>query len=289
MSLSKKIQQITLRSPSEEGTIGYYPSFLIDPCIIPLQEFNESKIEAYGRYQNVILTSSSRLPYGHYARLIIAHLTTQIIRYPERPSYVIAHSVSDLFKQVTGQEKISGGTYNNFLTSFERVFDTTFTLIPTEKSKEKIRRRGFFAEADNLINDKHSVGQYNKKYKKLLFIPSGSFKSLISNDKKIILVDLRFLQLAREKNVVFIHDLYIYLIHRCYKRKKTVFIPWETLHKDVFQYLDDLTPSRFKIRFIRALDFILTCHPNITVNIDDNHNGIHISPHSNLLREKWTK
>lgn len=286
MLLSKEIQTIIEKCPHTEKTVGFYPSFLIDPCIVPLEVSKSSKKEEYGRYHTVILTSASSLPHGHYARLIIAYLTTQIVRNPERPSYIIAHSVSDLFKQVTGQPQISGGTYANFLTTLERTFDTTFTVIPTKRSRDEMKRRGFFAETDNLIKDKYSVGQYNTKYKEVLYMPSNSFKSLIIDNESYIPIDLRFLKIARKKDIVLIHDLYIYLIRRSYKRKKSIFVPWKVLHKYIFPYLESLTPSRFKLRFIRALDFILYCHPNARVVIDKENNGIHIWPSSALLRSK---
>lgn len=63
-------------------------------------------------------------------------------------------------------------------------------------------------------------------------------------------------------------------------------MPWKVLHKDTFPYLEALTPRRFKLRFIRALDFILHCHPNARVVIDKENNGIHIWPSSTLLRAK---
>lgn len=220
MYLSKEIQQIIKSCPYKEKTIGFYPSFLIDPCIIPLEASKSPKKEAYSRYHTVVLTSASSLPHGHYARLIIAYLTTEIVRSPARRSYIIAHSVSDLFKQITGQQQISGGTCTNFLNALERTFSTTFTVIPTKNSRDTMRRRGFFAEADNLIKDKYSVGRYNTKYKEVLYIPPSSFKSLIIDNESYIPIDLRFLKIARKKDIVLIHDLYIYLIRRSYKKRR---------------------------------------------------------------------
>ena len=88
-----------------------------------------------------------------------------------------------------------------------------------------MRRRGFFAEADNLINDEYGIGYFNAKYKQVLYTPSNSFKALIADDKSIIPIDLRFLQLARAKDIVLAHDLYLYLIRRGYGREKIVFVP----------------------------------------------------------------
>lgn len=279
--LSQQIQKLINESPYDAGTVGSYPSFLIDPCILPLKDLQQCKAEGYGKYRSITLNSARPLPHGHYARLIIAHLTTEICKRPERPSLVVASSVSDFFKQVTGQSKISMGTYNNFLLSLKRTFDTTFTVTPTKKSDDNKRRRGFFADADNM-----SVGQYNAKYKKVLYSPSCTFKKLIADNSSIVPVDLRFLQLARSKDIVLAHDLYIYLVRRGYNKKSTSFVPWKTLHEDVFPNLDSLSPSRFKRRFMRALDFILRCHPHARIYTDKRDNGILISPNNNMLRKQ---
>ena len=284
MALSHNSIEIITKCPIEERTIGSYPAFLIDPCILPLKKLEICTVEGFGKYKTVMLSSPQILPHGHYARLIIAHLTTQISRRPELPSYVIAKSVSDLSQQVTGQDSISGGTYANFLLSLERVFDTTFTVVPTNKSKDKMRRRGFFAEADNLLNNEYGIGHFNAKYKQVLYTPSSSFKALIADDKSIIPIDLRFLQLARAKDIVLAHDLYLYLIRRGYGRERVGFVPWVTLHKDVFPYLEGLALSRFKRRFLHALDFILDCHPRSGISVDKKGQGIVIPPNNYLLR-----
>ncbi len=284
MALSHNNIDIIKKCPIEERTIGSYPAFLIDPCILPLKKLEICTVEGFGKYKTVTLSSPQILPHGHYARLIIAHLTTQISRRPELPSYVIAKSVSDLFQQITGQDSISGGTYANFLTSLERVFDTTFTVVPTNKSKDKMRRRGFFAEADNLLNSEYGIGHFNAKYKQVLYTPSSSFKALIADDKSIIPIDLRFLQLARAKDIVLAQDLYLYLIRRGYGRERVGFVPWVTLHKDVFPYLGGLALSRFKRRFLHALDFILDCHPRAGISVDKKGKGIVIPPNNYLLR-----
>lgn len=281
--LQKNIEIITKR-PIEERIIGSYPSFLIDPCILPLKNHEACIVKGFGKYKTVMLSSPKILPHGHYARLIIAHLTTQITRRPELPSYIIASSVSDLFQQITGQNSISGGTYANFLRSLERVFDTTFTVVPTNKSKDKMRRRGFFAEADNLLNNECVFGHFNAKYKQVLYTPSTSFKELIADDKNIIPIDLRFLQLARAKDIVLAHDLYLYLIRRGYRREKISFIPWMTLHNDIFPYLKELALSRFKRRFWHALNFIIDYHPSSGIRADSY--GLVIPPNNHLLRGK---
>lgn len=285
MSTANQIEEIIKYCPYEMKTVGFYPAFLIDPCILPLKETELSEVKSFGKYATVILKSSKPLPHGHYARLIIAYLTTEIVRRPELPSHVIANSVSDLFKQVTGQKEISGGTYANFMLALERVFDITFTIEPTEKSKDKLRRRGFFAEADNLLGD-HHLGNYNAKYKEVLYTPSNSFKTLVAYRKSIISIDLRFLKLARSRDIVLAHDLYIYLVRRGYEKGGVSFVPWATLHKDIFSYLKKLELSRFKRRFTRALDLILTCHPNAGVSIASSDLGILIAPSNNFLRGK---
>ena len=284
MALSHNNIEIITKCPIEERTIGLYPAFLIDPCILPLKKLEKCNVEGFGKYKAVMLSSPQILPHGHYARLIIAHLTTQVSRRPELPSYVIAKSVSDLFKQITGQDCISGGTYANFLLSLERVFDTTFTVVSTNNSEDKTRRRGFFAEADNVITNDYDVGQFNAKYKQILYTPSNSFKALIADDKSIIPIDLRFLQLARAKDIVLAHDLYLFLIRRGYGRKRVGFVPWVTLHKDIFPYFKRFDLSRFKRRFLHALDFILDCHPHSGIHVDKEDKGIVIPPNNYLLR-----
>lgn len=284
MSLKDKTTEIVTTCPYKVGAVGSYPAFLIDPCVLPLKETRLTEVTGYGKYSTVILKSIRPLPHGHYARLIIAYLTTELLRRPERPSHVIANSVSDLFKKVTGQEEISGGTYANFMIALERVFDISFTIEPTKKSTEQFRKRGFFADNDNLTGDYHRLGQYSAKYKKVLYTPSSSFKALVAEDNAIIPIDLRFLQLVRNKDIILANDLYIYLVRRGYEKSSISFIPWKTLHKDIFQNLESLSPSRFKRRFIRALNFILTCHPHAAVSVDESDKGIYIPPSSNLLR-----
>ena len=137
---------------------------------------------------------------------------------------------------------------------------------------------------DNLTGDYHRLGQYSEKYKKVLYTPSSSFKALVAEDNAIISIDLRFIQLVRNKDIILAHDLYIYLVRRGYEKTTTSFVPWKTLHKDIFQNLEALSPSRFKRRFIRALNFILTCHPHAAISIDERDRGIYIPPSSNLLR-----
>lgn len=135
-----------------------------------------------------------------------------------------------------------------------------------------------------MINSESSIGQFNQKYKKVVYTPSESFKKMIVDNENIISIDLRFLQIARMKNIALVHDLYIYLIQRSYKRSRDPFVPWSILHKEVFPYLSELCESRFKVRFIRALEFILVCHPQFSVRIDNKNSGIHISRHHGLLR-----
>lgn len=284
MALSHSNIEIITKCPVEERTIGSYPAFLIDPCILPLKKLEQSTVKGFGKYKTVMLSSPQILPHGHYARLIIAYLTTQIIRRPELPSYVIAKSVSDLFQQITGQDSISGGTYANFLLSLERVFDTTFAVVSTNNSEDKTRRRGFFAEADNLLTNEYDVGQFNAKYKQVLYPPSSSFKALIADDKSIIPIDLRFLQLARAKDIVLAHDLYLFLIRRGYGRERVAFVPWGTLHKDIFPHFKRFALSRFKRRFLHALDFILDCHPHSGIRVDKKNKGLVIPPSNYLLR-----
>ena len=148
-----------------------------------------------------------------------------------------------------------------------------------------MRRRGFFAEADNLLGD-HHLGNYNAKYKEVLYTPSNSFKTLVAYQKSIISIDLRFLKLARSKDIVLAHDLYIYLVHRGYEKGGVSFVTWVTLHKDIFPYLKMLELSILKRRFTRALDLILTCRPNAGVSIASSDLGILIAPSNNFLRVK---
>jgi len=286
MTFEIQRKDIIDKCPYKERSVGYYPAFLIDPCILPLENLSACKAEGYGKYQTIMLSSPQPLPHGHYARLIIAYLTTQICRRPELPSHTIAHSVSELFKIVTGQNQISGGTYAHFLNALERVFDTTFEVVSTNKSKDKMQRGGFFAEADNSLDCENGIGHFNAKYKQVTYTPSNSFRALITDDKSVIPVDLRFLQLARRKNIVLVHDLYIYLVRRCYGENRVRFVPWKTLHNDIFPYVNKLSFSRFKRRFIRALDFINFCHPHAKIIVDQNDKGLIISSNSNLLRGK---
>jgi hypothetical protein len=94
MAFTLNSKEISTNCPIEERTFGSYPAFLIDPCILPLKKLEQSTIKGFGKYKTVMLSSPQILPHGHYARLIIAHLTTQVSRRPELPSYVIAKSVS---------------------------------------------------------------------------------------------------------------------------------------------------------------------------------------------------
>jgi len=286
MALSYKLEEIIRKNPYEEQAIGLYPAFLIDPCTLPLKELGASKAEGFGKYNTVTLSNPQTLPYGHYSRLIIAYLTTQIIKRPERPSYIIANSVRDLFQQVTGQNNISGGTSSNLLNALERVIYTTFKVTPTNKSHDIMQKNGLLAETDNLITDEFEIGHINIKNKKIFYTPSSSFKALVTNRKSIIPIDLRVLQLARAKNIILAQDLYMYLVRRSYGIDKSAFISWVTLHRDIFPYLEELTMSRFKRQFVRALNFIVDCHPQSGISLDKKGKGIVIPPNKYLLRER---
>lgn len=139
MDLNEQIRKLITECPYKMKTVGAYPSFLIDPCILPLEETKKVPITGYGRYRKVSLNSLQLLPHGHYARLIIAYLTTRVLSRPDLPCLEVATSVSHLFKVVTGQT-ISGGTYTNFLKNLERVLETTFTVEPTKISKKSTEK-----------------------------------------------------------------------------------------------------------------------------------------------------
>lgn len=248
--------------------VSAYPVFLINPCILPLKEIETSKIIGFGKYNKVTLKSPNHLPHAHYSRLIIANLTTHIHERPERSYYLIASSISDFFKKVTGQNVISGGTYKNFIRALDEVFDTTFKIEPNGQC--------VISQSGSLIFDDFNIGDYHVKDREVIYTPSINFKELAACVNSVVPIDISFLQFVRSKDVVLAHDLYIYLVLLGLKKDELFFIPWKDLHKYIFIHLRELNLSRFKRRFFRALDLIVTYHQTANISVNCSELGVHI-------------
>ncbi|WP_345863029.1 replication protein RepA [Shewanella algae] len=284
MLSKEQIKSFIREKPEMSKSVGFYPAFLIDPCCLPLESTDKDEEEVFGNYQHVTIKSAKSLPHGHYARLIIAYLTTEIIKRPELPSYIIGNSASDLFKRVTGQSKVSGGTFYNFMECFQRVLGIEFIIKPTHKSNTKIEIIGSFSDFSIIVGNDTEKVQHYENYKKILFTPSKEFKKLLIEYRRFISIDMRFLRLSRNKKIALADDLYIYLVRRGYMKKRTSFIRLNVLQKDIFPYLKHLTPSRFKSRLENALDFIKDCHPDMKSKLSEDGGFLEVYPNCNLLR-----
>ena len=257
------IEQIGTTPAIADNKVVMYPTDFTDPCILPLEPTTQKEITYSNQFSQVTLYSPEGLPHGHYARLLIAFLTT-IVR-NQRPGEVkVARSISDLFSACTG--KRMGGDNQK---AFELVLEKVFTLCIHRREYIKSTEDEFDIRKSALISDYCCIRKNNGKMTDILFEPSESFRNLVK-EKGAHPIDLRALQFFRVNDRKLAHDLYIFLSRKSvYLTTPSKLLTWQAL-KSVFPNAICSKDFFFKKKIREAVALIEVAYTKLNIQIIEN-------------------
>jgi len=198
------------------------------------------------------------LPYGSYPRLILAWMTTEVVR---TGSAVIemGENVSDFLRkldvQATGGQT---GALTAVRSQLYRLLNTTIRVVPANAPPKNFKNIQISVEGDTggeLWWKKRSEAQTH------LWLPhfqlSEDFFKLLSNNNGVP-IDMRaFRKLAQSPMAMDIYSFATYRLHAV-DEQKGVFIPWKTLEA---QMGGDSTTAKFVENFKRALRQVKIVYP----------------------------
>lgn len=198
------------------------------------------------------------LPYGSYPRLILAWMTTEVVRNGS-PVIGMGENVSDFLRKLDVQT--TGGT-NGALTAVRnqlyRLLNTTIRVVPANAPPKNFKNIQISVEGDTggeLWWKKRSEAQTN------LWLPhfqlSEDFFKLLSNNNGVP-IDMRaFRKLAQSPMAMDIYTFATYRLHAV-DEQKGAFISWKTLEA---QMGGGSSTAKFVENFKRALKQVKIVYP----------------------------
>jgi len=244
------------------GALGFMPRLLV-LTTLPHRRPESHRFERVNGRHTLRLSAPRRigLPYGSYARLLLAYLTTQAIRTKNREVQLGA-TPNDLARKL-GLSVISGprgtATRLNFqlrrLLSTQFIWQTSLGLAPRSSGSAQVA-------ADSCPRPLRQLLPRRPAWRSHIVLSQDFFNEIT---RSAIPMDLRAIrQLQRSPLAI---DLYVWLTYRMSYLKKQTVVPWQGLQA---QFGADYSrPRDFRRRVLRHLEFVVRVYPTVRLGSTD--------------------
>ena len=264
---------IEARDAYEAGRLGYYARILAQATM----PHKATKDIAHVRKNGGITLSMTGdpavgLPYGSVPRLLLAWLSTEVVKKKDR-EIPLGNSLTDFMRKVgiiQANEIPTGGKTGNLgrvKTQADRLFNATVNF--SYDSKDLSARKGFRLSSETVT----FWGAKNPDQKSLWqsrVVLSQEFFDEVTDSP--IPVDLDTLRALRRSPLSL--DLYIWLTYRMSYLKKPTEIPWGALQ---LQFGSDYKRTRaFKGKVVKELKKVEVLYPEL--RLEDSEKGLILRP-----------
>jgi len=251
--------------------VGFMPRVLV-LTTLPHRLPESHRFERVNGRHTLRMTAPRRvgLPYGSYPRLILAYLTTEVVR-TKSPEIHLGVTPNDLARKL-GLSTISGsrGTARRLENQLRRLlcmrldWQTTVRLHPTNSGSAFVTAGGAL-----WLKPLRQLLPRQPVWRSHIVLGQGFFDEVTSS---AVPVDLRAIhQLQRSP---FAIDVYTWLTYRMSYLKKPTMIPWESLQA---QFGADYgRPRDFRSKVMAHLRGVLRVYP--TVRVGQANTGLRLYP-----------
>jgi len=255
------------------GALGFMPRLLV-LTTLPHRRTDSYRFERINGRHRLRLSAPRRvgLPYGSYARLLLAYLTTEVVR-TKNPEIQLGATPNDLARKL-GLSTISGprGTAHRLENQLHRLlhmrleWQTSLGLTPRSSGSAYVTVGG---------------ASWLKPWRRLLARrPIWRLQIVLSQDffdeitRSAVPIDLRAIhQLQRSPLAT---DLYVWLTYRMSYLRKPTMVPWKSLEA---QFGADYTRARdFRRRVSKLLEAVLSTYPTVRISLTDTGLRLYPSP-----------
>jgi len=253
------------------GALGFMPRVLV-LTTLPHRRPESHRFERVNGRHTLRISAPRRvgLPYGSYARLLLAYLTTEAVRNKKREIDLGATS-NDLARQL-GLSTISGprGTARGLENQLHRLlhmrleWQTSLDLAPRSSGSAYVTPG---SPLPLKLLRRLLSGQPTSRSQIVL---SQEFYAVIT--RSAVPVDLRAIrQLQRSPLAI---DLYVWLSYRMSYLKKPTLVPWAGLQVQFGAHY--ARPRDFRRRALERLEVVVQVYP--AVRIDQTDSGLYLQP-----------
>ena len=240
------------------GALGFMPRLLV-LTTLPHRRPESHRFERVNGRHTLRLSAPRRigLPYGSYARLLLAYLTTQAIRTKNREVQLGA-TPNDLARKL-GLSVISGprgtATRLNFqlrrLLSTQFIWQTSLGLAPRSSGSAQVA-------ADSCPRPLRQLLPRRPPWRSHIVLSQDFFDEIT---RSAIPMDLRAIrQLQRSPLAI---DLYVWLTFRMSYLKKPTLIPWKSLEA---QFGSDYSRLRdFRSHAVTQIESVIRVYPTVRI------------------------
>jgi len=268
--------EIENRHAKEAGALGFMARAMVQ-ATMPHRQVNGNEFKRKnGLFQLTMLADSSiGLPYGGIPRLIIAWITTEVVRTKQR-ELTLGNNLSKFMAELdlipTGGRC---GTITRMREQMKRLFATSISCTYDDGKNWAIQNIQPVTKA-NLWWHPKTPGQ-STLFDSTLVIGEEFYNEIISFP---IPIDMDVLRAIKRSSMAI--DLYCWLTYRMSYLKHKTPICWQTLQ---VQFGADYGRTRdFKKYFLGQLRAVLTVYPEAKIDITDN--GLILLPSKTHIPKK---
>lgn len=214
------------------------------------------------------------VPFGVIPRLVLCHLTTEVVRTGER-ELVLGNSMSGFMAEL-GMVPTGGrwGSITRLKDQTTRLFASTVSAVYSDGDRTALLNRSIVDEA-NLWWTPQAPDQAGL-FQSTVVLSEPFFKEVT---ERPVPIDLRALKALKKSPLGL--DIYCWLTWRNSYLTKPVEVPWAALAQ---QFGADYTRLRdFKTAFIAELRKVLAVYPEARVN--DGSTGLLLTPSATSVRK----
>lgn len=220
---------------------------------------------------------SSGIPYGNIPRLVLAYLTTEVVRSQER-QICLGETLADFMRQL-GLEPSGGrwGTITRLRIQIKRLFSANIDIIYEDDNDETYQQnqiKAAIASKHSLWWDKRNIDQAALPgFESYVLLSNEFFEEIINYPVPINMDVLRAL-----KHHPQALDIYCWLTYRVSYLNKSVRIPWDILSYQFGSQYSEI--KAFKRFFVKSLEKVKYVYKDLNVEVEKKHFVIHPSrPH----------
>ena len=256
----------------DAGAIGYMARALVQ-ATLPHKKHSEPFFKRKnGNYTlSIIADPDIGLPYGVIPRLLLAWITTEVVRTKQR-EIELGDSLSEFMRELdlvpTGGR---WGSITRLKDQMKRLFSATVTATHEGKDSWATKTITPVEEAQLWWTPKQP--NQASLWKSTIKLGEGFYNEVISNP---VPIDLRALKALKKSPMAL--DVYMWLTYRMYSVKKPFVITWDSLQLQFGADFADTAQGKqgFKRGFATALKKVQVVYPD--ANVIPDKNGILISP-----------
>jgi hypothetical protein len=253
------------------GALGFMPRVLV-LTTLPHRRSASYRLERINGRHTLRLSAPRTvgLPYGSYARLLLAYLTTEAVR-TKSPEIQLGANPNDLARKLS-LSTISGprGTAHRLRDQLRRLlsmrldWQTPVGLAPRSSGSAFVA-----ADGPTWFNPLRRLLLRQASWRSHFVLTLEFFQETTPS---VVPVDLRAIrQLQRSPLAI---DLYVWLTYRMSYLKKPTLIPWQALQ---VQFGSDYSRLRdFRSHAVRQLEKVIRVYPTVRVSQTDT--GLRLFP-----------